>query len=507
MFKMALTLNSINKLRQIINNSDLYNRRKRISAIRKLGNLRYTDADGLLISNKLVKPADAVEEQLFSLLVDKDSEIRRAATKALGKRGKTEFAEIIHGDAGDFSRLGTARDPHVFGILVNAKSNRNLAPDIRKNIDDALAGIFCRLDTSRLIAILNIESISGARSIIVSELGSRIDAMDIKLLEKNYWIFNYDDRIKIIEMLANPKGGKPKEIEPALVNIFFQNGAAYKEEIVETLATLKNEDMEKIEFELYRLVFSQKFCDPFEALAGIFEDSAVPENIQIAAISAMPKMNDPRVTEFLEDCLADAREDIVRAAACALAEMGIPQWRDMMLMSNGELASKNLNFRIASSGEPRAFKILSIAYSRVDYVDRKKLIKEVAAAQDNPKLLDFLVARLQQYRYRREEDFNDECFLIGYDYYYDAEFICPALASLKDPRALEPLLEALEYHLEESPKDNEDQWQVRSAAAKALGLLGDKRAVDALKKAKKDRDFSVSSAANISLEALMANKR
>jgi HEAT repeat protein len=201
--------------------------------------------------------------------------------------------------------------------------------------------------------------------------------------------------------------------------------------------------------------FAQTVPDTFSALEPLIKALGDNEYVRKAAAEALGKLGDPRAFEPLIKALGDGNS----GAASALGTLGHPRAVESLIKALGDRnaeARRAAAFALGKLGDPRA----------VDPLIRA-LGNESAARKAAAEAL----TRLGEVKWEPLIQCNQDDVA--------------RLATSGDPRAIEPLIEAL---------GDKDQV-VGKAAVAALGALGDPRAVEPLISALGDKNWGLRRAA------------
>lgn len=210
-----------------------------------------------------------------------------------------------------------------------------------------------------------------------------------------------------------------------------------------------------------------------EPLLATFQDPEVPSSNRVAAAEALGVLGDHRAVGPLVDALLGPDPAISRAAGRALGRIDEPQARAALAAAFSGSRSFAAALGLAAWRHPDALALLYERLASGDPVDPETRDAASAIAElRDPRALGPLLEALR----RAEGD--------------EKRHYVRAVGSLGDARALPPLLGLMSYGLCET------------AVLEALGRIGDERALGALVKALKDERTDVCSAAIEALGAL-----
>ncbi|MBL7134198.1 MAG: HEAT repeat domain-containing protein, partial [Phycisphaerae bacterium] len=112
-------------------------------------------------------------DPLIEVLANHDSSVREAAAKALQQLGQPEWATRIRGDYDDFRRLGLSKDPRVVVPLIEALSDDD--SDVRKAAAKALGRLSDKRAVKPLVKALSDDEyyVRGAAAKALGQLGDK----------------------------------------------------------------------------------------------------------------------------------------------------------------------------------------------------------------------------------------------------------------------------------------------------------------------------------------------
>ena len=204
--------------------------------------------------------------------------------------------------------------------------------------------------------------------------------------------------------------------------------------------------------------------------------------VRQAAAWALGEMGDPQSVPALLEALKDEGGVVRQAAAEALGEIGVPAVPALLeaLKAEDGRVCQAAALALGKIGDPQAVPAL-IQALKERYGDVRRAAALALGKIGDPQAVPALIQALKE-RY-------------GYgDVYGDVRWAAArALGSLGDPQAVPALMEALK----------DEEWGVREAAAWALGKIGDRQAVPALLETLKDEDEDVRWAATMALWKLL----
>ena len=477
---------------------------------------RFPTPDAILALGELGDPR--AYDTIVSILRDDrvDVSLRAAAAEALGELGDRRAVVplcviVKDSDREDTLRqaaasaLGKLGNPVAVGALKGLADDRTVDEAVRKSAADALRKIGGDRPVAALLRILATEKDEAIRCEAAYALGEIGDPEAVEPLIAVFETGNSEalraeaaralgklgDRravASLLQALKHPKSGwKDREAAARILDALHAaptSGPDYAWYVVATYRSYSFDDLgaDAVEPLIAALLEKEKEIwsreqaayalgrigdsKAVEPLITVLGDKTAPPMLRSKAAKALAKLADPRAVEPLITALADAkiREDVAQALGCL--------------------------------GDARAVEPL-IAVSE----DKDQFVAE-AAAEALEKLGDLRAV-------------EPLIAMLKHKGRYAAEAAAQALGELGDRRAVEPLIATLVEprcieNNDEAESDSEpvrirmstDDRSVAEAAAKALGRLGDRRAVEPLIAVVKDRGSSARGAAALALGEL-----
>lgn len=167
----------------------------------------------------------------------------------------------------------------------------------------------------------------------------------------------------------------------------------------------------------------------------------------IAALTVFEKREANSVVSRLLSAISDTDKDSRRRAADALSRLGEPKWSQWVKGDSEDFA------RLGKSGDPHAVEPLIQVLREGNSTDRRAAASALGILGAPSAIEPLLISAVSDKDARRSA----------------GEAVLHRI-QLKDARAVGPLIKALSH----------ENWSVRALAAAALGLLGDVRAVEPL---------------------------
>lgn len=208
-----------------------------------------------------------------------------------------------------------------------------------------------------------------------------------------------------------------------------------------------------------------------------------PSDIRVAAVEALGAIGDARALGPLATALEDPDRDVANAAGRALGRIGDPAAREVLERAFTRTRSTAAAIGLAASRHAVALPFLYERLATGDPADPDTAAAALAVAEvRDPRALGPLLETM------RRAPGDAKCpYVLAAGYLRDARAIPPllglmvsyglcetvileALRRIGDARALGPILDALE----------DDRAEIRAAAIEALGAIGDPRTLDAL---------------------------
>jgi HEAT repeat protein len=339
-------------------------------------------------------------EPLIKVLGDGKRHVRQAAAEALDKLGEPKWKEIIQGDKEDWARLGACGDSRAVEPLIRVLGDRlSMHGDDHRAAKDALVALG-QCAVGPLIKALSVAG-SGVFAAVAEVLGKLGDTSAVEPLITVLNARDSGGRLAAAEALG--KLGDKRAVEPLINTLHPGDQATF-----EALAKLG--DVRAIK----PLIIAMGFPDA---------------RIHDAAARALASFGRCAVEPLIEALRNEHKLDH-SAAAEALGELGDIRAVEPLITVLSDLYSGS---RLAAAealgklGDSRAVEPLIRALG-----DCRRTAAEALYKLDERKWQDIIKGD------------NDDW---------------SRLASCDDPRAVEPLIEAL---------DKKQSWDVRRAAAEAL---------------------------------------
>lgn len=283
-----------------------------------------------------------------------------------------------------------------------------------------------------------------------------------------------------------------------------------------------------------------------ERLAVTLRDGA--KWVRNRTVEALAKLNTPRAIELITTALNDSDSGVFETAVRSLMQLGEAGRQAVVVALDTIVAGSwpgtdrvvPLIEALASAGERSAIGPLTEILKREDYApvhyhavealqklewipteDFAGALYWILTGDYTTKLVSLagdvavewkLLGDFQEFMALGEAAFSALIFALRH---HNRAMAAYALGEMADPRAVEPLIEALSYTSQDYNllEDNtveyyESGGYVREAAAWALGRIGDPRAVQPLKtQLEKEKNYSVQARIKIALEKLEATDR
>jgi HEAT repeat protein len=437
---------------------------------------------------------------LIQALGDSDSAVRAAAAWALGKLGDPQAVPALIkalGDWGDWWSedvraaaawaLGKLGDPQAVPALIQALGDSDSA--VRRAAAEALGAIGDPQAVPALIQALGDRG-SDVRRAAAEALGAIGDPQAVPPL--SVWAHAGEDAARdALQTLGHPMLDLPQ----AVAQVVAQGAWGV---LIRALTCTQ-----------VREVVVGLGAPAVPALIQALGDWS--ENVRRAAAEALGKLGDPQAVPPLIQALGDRSENVRRAAAEALGKLGDPQAVPALIEALGDwgdLWSENVRRAAAEAlgklGDPQAVPPLSVWAHAGEDAARNALQTLGHPMLDLPQAVAQVVAQgAWGVLIRALTCTQVREVVVGLgapavpaliqalgDSDWDVRrAAAEALGKLGDPQAVPALIGAL--------GEWGDLWSenVRRAAAEALGKLGDPQAVPALIQALGDSDWDVRRAA------------
>lgn len=285
------------------------------------------------------------------------------------------------------------------------------------------------------------------------------------------------------------------------------------------IGALKDEDEDVRNYAAYALgdISDQRAID---ALVGALKDQS--EYVRQAAASAlgdigsktrwegMTFLNSTKAIDPLIEALKDDCEWVRQSAAVALGQIGDARGMDPLITALKDESSyvrQAAAYALGSINDPRAVDALIEALKDEDEDVRSAAAMALGWFEDDERVADPLVEALQDEKSCVRVNVAYALVELGKNEYFDLLIVAlknedvkgrseaaMALGNIRDPRAVDSLIEALE---------TDPDYYVKCEAAWALGWIGDPRAIDALTYvAYNDEDEGIRGAALQALEKM-----
>jgi HEAT repeat protein len=396
---------------------------------------------------------------LVDALGDGDWSVRRASAEALGKLGDAQAVDALTGVlTGDVDEDVSAAAATALGLL---RDERAVAP---------------------LMESLNQESWTLRRAVIgaLGNIGG-----------------------SAVDRLVASLGNMDDSVREAAVEILGDIGDTIVNPLIDVLRDGDASERRAAAIELGEARESQAVDALIDALAN------ADEGVRSAASTALGQIGDERAAEPLVTMLDDSSESVRDSAISALVMTGAPAVPALLAsLESSEAAVLEASASVLGQiGDTRAVRPL---FALLNNDERSvRMAAAHALSSFGGRVFNALAAALEG---------EDERI---------REAVAVALGEIGDERAVKPLLDALK-----SSKDRNAQlaaaralgsigrsgidtliaelgnvfWDVRFAAATALGETGDERAIQPLQAVLNDQERAVRTAAGKSLEQLGANQ-
>ncbi|MFW9996720.1 MAG: HEAT repeat domain-containing protein [Candidatus Odinarchaeota archaeon] len=292
------------------------------------------------------------------------------------------------------------------------------------------------------------------------------------------------DDPRVMEPLINALTDEDEGVRWKVTGIFGAIGNSW---VVEPLIkALKDEDLDV--FESAAKSLSNIGKPAIEPMIEILEGNLYPD-VRWRFVAAIGMISDPVVVELLVDIMEDKDEggDARREAAIAIGKLGDPRAVDTLMKAIMEIESDYIDDRVVKAlgkvGDPRAVQPLLKALKDGEQTVRCEAVTAMGRV-GGPQVVEPLIRALVD-----EDSDVRGCAAKALGKTGYTRVVKPLLESLTDEddcvrscaatgfnelggSAVEPLLNLLE--------DKDEDWTVRGCAAKALGAVGDARAVEPL---------------------------
>jgi HEAT repeat protein len=358
-----------------------------------------------------------------------------------GRDVKSLLRELKSEDPGVQSNatreLGKIKDPHAVKPLIAAL--REYPPALNKTIKKALAQIGKASVAPLVIALKDPDW--DLRCNAAEILGKIKDPRAVEPLIAALKDKSSPVRVQAASALGEIKD--PRAAEP-LIAVLKDKNCSVRESAVWALGEMK----------------VPRSVEPL--IASLKDDD---ENVRIRVIKALGKIKAPQSVEPLIALLKDKREDFRRNAAWVLGEIGDRRAIEPLIAALGDPESdvrRNAAGSLAKIGAPAVVSLIDVLKSG-NHLARANAARALGEIKD-PRAIGPLIDSLAD---------------AGWD---DEKMVIEALAKISQP-AVGPLIAAL--------KDKGRLPRIRRNAAKALGRIKARSAVEPLVEALEDTEISV----------------
>jgi HEAT repeat protein len=401
-----------------------------------------------------------------------ESELRVKAASSLAKLGETDWQSHIQGNDDDFNYLAGQDDEQIIRNLCFASSGYRYTRDMQI-IRDSLK----RSNNPLLVKIakeLVTDPNGSSRPFFIQILGEKRDTSSAPLLID---LLKEDQQINIEGQIVNReearyfrntviaalgKIGDAKSSVPELINFLADPDASIRKNAAHALEELGKPGWAGLvhgDNEDFKRMGETKDHFFLQPLISILTGHKCPE-----AAKGLGEMGSPEAIAPLRRSLLDHSDPLRKAAVEALSKLGEPYWKDYVRGDEEDF------YRLCQSGKPEAIELL-ILYINDLYPDMYRELnprynQAVKTIEDlnNPELLDTMIKVLEN---------TENSPLV--------RFQCvKALGRIGDPKAIDVLVESfstLYYGHDVSDGVSRDRLHSDWEVIESLGKIGDRKAV------------------------------
>lgn len=233
---------------------------------------------------------NGASDAIRRLLVNANPEVRAAAAAGLEAMGEPQWRQWVKGDAQDVARLGEARDPQVFDLLLAAADEKDAVVALGKTRNPKAVPVLLEMIRKPAHPLC----LTAVRAL--GDLGdSKATAALTELLKTE------DNPLRLAVVQALKRIGDKKAVK-ALAGLLA--GRATEEILAETAAALA-------------ALKDAKACEP---LRGLLTDGR--GQVRLAAVAALAELGEPHWREWVKG----RKEDYA-----ALAKSGRPESYDLLI--------------------------------------------------------------------------------------------------------------------------------------------------------------------------------